>query len=128
MHGYNETWKVRGPALGRTFATRADAERALEEAGYKRAGEVDEGVAGVVRNVAETEAYKAAAESAKRVFSDYESAKEAYGKLKGTGGGRMLNVDLARELVPEYVADPTLSPAVHEEASAFSPSQPLPAA
>jgi len=60
-----------------------------------------------------------ASESARSVFADYESAKRSYYELPSTHGGQILNVDLARELVPEYRQDPSLSPAVHEPASAF---------
>lgn len=42
-----------------------------------------------------------------------------YAKLKDTDGGKVLNVDTARELSPDYLADRTRSAAVHEPASDF---------
>lgn len=56
--------------------------------------------------------------------TDYEGAKARYAALKEPGvadtdGGRILNVDMARELAPDYVADRTRSAEVHEPASDF---------
>jgi hypothetical protein len=56
--------------------------------------------------------------------ADREGAVRRYAELNNpeiadTSGGKILNVDMARELSPEYVADRTLSADVHEPASAF---------
>ena len=56
--------------------------------------------------------------------NDYAGAKARYAalndpKIADTKGGRVLNTDMARELSPEYAADRTLSPDVHEPASEF---------
>lgn len=57
-------------------------------------------------------------------FRDYltnnnEEAKTRYSEHPETQGGRVLNVDTARELSPDYLADRTRSADVHEPASAF---------
>lgn len=41
-----------------------------------------------------------------QIASDVDGAIEAYNQLPGTDGGRVLNVDEARELSPDYSADP----------------------
>jgi hypothetical protein len=55
---------------------------------------------------------------------DHEGAKERYAALSDrsiadTQGGRILNVDMARELSPEYVEERNRSAEVHEPASEF---------
>ena len=52
--------------------------------------------------------------------SDIDGAVEQYRNLPDSDGGRIVNADLARELSPDYVANRTLSAAVHEPASAFT--------
>ncbi len=52
-------------------------------------------------------------------LQDHDQATQDYAALPETQGGRVLNVDVARELSPDYVADRTQSAAVHEPASAF---------
>ncbi len=56
---------------------------------------------------------------ADRVSSDFEGAVHDYSALPDSEGGRVLNVDIARELSPDYMADRTKSAAVHEPASQF---------
>jgi hypothetical protein len=56
--------------------------------------------------------------------ADHAAAVEQYRALDNpeiadTQGGKILNVDMARELSPEYAADRTLSADVHEPASEF---------
>lgn len=52
-----------------------------------------------------------------------DDAAQAYNGIPGTEGGKILNVDLARELSPEYAASnearATLSAATHQAASEF---------
>lgn len=57
-------------------------------------------------------------------LTDHESARARYEALNNpeiadTKGGNVLNVDMARELSPEYAADRTRSAEVHEPASEF---------
>lgn len=49
----------------------------------------------------------------------WEDLKTEYAGLEESGDGRVLSVDAARELSPDYLRDRTLSNAVHEPASAF---------
>ena len=49
----------------------------------------------------------------------FEAAVAEYNKIGDTGGGKILNTDIARELSPDYLADRTQSAAVHEPASLF---------
>lgn len=56
---------------------------------------------------------------AEQLQRDPEAAMKAYAKLEDSGGGKMLNTDVARELSPDYLADRTKSAAVHEPASAL---------
>ena len=56
---------------------------------------------------------------AARVTDDFEKAAADYANLKDSMGGKVLNVDIARELSPEYLADRTKSAAVHEPSSYF---------
>ncbi|MGH8275994.1 MAG: zeta toxin family protein, partial [Steroidobacteraceae bacterium] len=56
---------------------------------------------------------------ARAVARDYEGMKERYAKLKDSEGGKVLSVDTARELSPDYMKDRTISQAVHEPASWF---------
>ena len=49
----------------------------------------------------------------------YQGAADEYNKIKDSHGGRTLNVDLARELIPEYRADRSKSEKFQKEASAF---------
>lgn len=49
----------------------------------------------------------------------WEELKAKYATLSEAHGGKTLSVDAARELSPDYLADRTLSNAVHEPASAF---------
>jgi hypothetical protein len=51
--------------------------------------------------------------------SDHAGAVERYNGLEDSAGGKILNVDVARELSPDYLEDRTRSAAVHEPASAF---------
>jgi len=54
-----------------------------------------------------------------RVDTEYETLKKEYAALKDAKGGRVLNVDTARELSPEYLKDRTKSADVHEPSSTF---------
>ena len=59
-----------------------------------------------------------------RMIDDFETTPWAeltarYDALEDAGGGQILSVDTARELSPDYLADRTLSNAVHEPSSAF---------
>lgn len=54
-----------------------------------------------------------------RIEGDYEGAAREYASLKGTKGGRVLDSDIARELSPEYRADRSRAPEVHEAVSDF---------
>ena len=58
----------------------------------------------------------------KQLNEDLDGAIDQYRNLPDSDGGRIINTDLARELSPDYVADRTLSAAVHEPASAFTKS------
>ena len=55
----------------------------------------------------------------RRVEGEYETLKGEYARLKDAKGGRVLNVDTARELSPEYLKDRTKSADVHEPSSTF---------
>lgn len=52
-----------------------------------------------------------------RLRSDPDSVRAEYAALPDSGGGKILNTDIARELSPDYLADRTRSAAVHEPAS-----------
>tara|TARA_R110001583_G_scaffold12153_3_gene54098 strand:- start:1718 stop:4123 length:2406 start_codon:yes stop_codon:yes gene_type:complete len=52
--------------------------------------------------------------------ANVDSAVADYARLPDSGGGRIVNTDLARELSPDYQANRSLSSAVHEPASAFT--------
>jgi len=56
----------------------------------------------------------------KQLNEDLDGAIDQYRNLPDSDGGRIINTDLAREPSPDYVADRTLSAAVHEPASAFT--------
>ena len=55
-----------------------------------------------------------------KIFSDFDKAVGEYSALPDTKGGKLLDTDQARELSPEYRADRSLAPKVHEAASAFT--------
>jgi hypothetical protein len=55
-----------------------------------------------------------------KIFSDFDKAVEEYSALPETKSGKLLDTDQARELSPEYRADRSLAPKVHEAASAFT--------
>lgn len=63
--------------------------------------------------------YKAAEQAAEKYFGDYAAARTAYEALPETEHGRILNPDLASELIPEYRAQRELATAVHRSASDF---------
>lgn len=52
--------------------------------------------------------------------NNYEEAIQRYNELPETQGGRILNIDIVRELNPSYAFDRSKSAAVHEPASAFT--------
>lgn len=54
---------------------------------------------------------------AEQIATAPDAAEQAYAKLKDAQGGKVLNVDTARELSPDYLRNRTLSAAVHEPAS-----------
>lgn len=56
---------------------------------------------------------------AHELAADYEGAKGRYAALEDSRGGKVLNVDTARELSPDYLQDRTQSQAVHEPSSWF---------
>jgi len=56
---------------------------------------------------------------AEAMGADYEGMKARYAQLPDAEGGKVLNVDTARELSPDYAADRSQSAAVHEPASWF---------
>ena len=55
-----------------------------------------------------------------KIFSDFDAAVREYSALPATKNGKLLDTDQARELSPEYRADRSLAPKVHEAASAFT--------
>jgi hypothetical protein len=55
-----------------------------------------------------------------KIFSNFDGAVQEYSALPDTKGGKLLDTDQARELSPEYRADRSLAPKVHEAASAFT--------
>lgn len=55
-----------------------------------------------------------------RIDADFDGAVAEYSQLKGAEGGRLLDTDLVRELSPEYRADRTRAPEVHEASSAMT--------
>jgi hypothetical protein len=55
-----------------------------------------------------------------KIFSNFDDAVQEYSALPDTKGGKLLDTDQARELSPEYRADRSLAPKVHEAASAFT--------
>ena len=57
---------------------------------------------------------------AERARIDYAGLVREYQQLEDTDQGRTLNTDLARELSPEYRADRTRAPDVHEASSALT--------
>lgn len=52
-------------------------------------------------------------------LKDFATAVKRYAKRPDAEGGKVLNTDTARELMPDYLADRTRSAAVHEASSAF---------
>ena len=56
---------------------------------------------------------------ANQLNSDIDGAIEQYKNLPDSDGGRIISADTARELSPDYVADRSLSVAVHEPSSAL---------
>ena len=56
---------------------------------------------------------------AEQLKADPDGARVRYALLPDTDGGRVMSVDTARELSPDYLADRTRSAEVHEPASAF---------
>jgi|GEM_PF-5345762 len=54
------------------------------------------------------------------ILSDFDKAVSEYSALPDTKGGKLLDTDQARELSPEYRADRTRAPEVHEAASDFT--------
>jgi hypothetical protein len=52
-------------------------------------------------------------------LANHAAAVEEYATLPDAKGGKVLNVDTARELSPDYLSDRTKSAAVHEPASDF---------
>jgi len=54
-----------------------------------------------------------------RLNNDYTKLREEYAALKDSGGGKILNTDIARELSPHYLSDRTKSANVHEPSSQF---------
>ena len=56
---------------------------------------------------------------ADQLNSDVDGAIEQYKNLPDSDGGRIISADTARELSPDYMADRSLSAAVHEPSSAF---------
>ena len=55
-----------------------------------------------------------------QIFSDFDAAVREYKALPDTKNGKLLDTDQVRELSPEYRADRSLAPQVHEAASAFT--------
>jgi len=55
----------------------------------------------------------------RRVEQEYDALKNEYAALEDAKGGRVLNVDTARELSPEYLKDRTRAADVHEPSSTF---------
>ncbi len=94
------------PAGGRDRAT---GDTNLSEPGLPVGGE----------RVAATTPEQAASNYQTKVNSDFRAARAEYETLPDTEGGKVLNVDIARELSPEYRADRTRSADIHEPASAF---------
>jgi hypothetical protein len=76
-------------------------------------------VIGGVRNVGKIIDKALEAKMFRRVEDEYEALKAEYAALKDAKGGRVLNVDTARELSPEYLKDRTKSADVHEPSSTF---------
>ena len=54
-----------------------------------------------------------------RLNNDYLKLRQEYAAIKDSGGGKILNTDIARELSPHYLADRTKSANVHEPSSQF---------
>jgi hypothetical protein len=54
-----------------------------------------------------------------RLQNDYLKLRQEYAAIKESGGGKILNTDIARELSPHYLADRTKSANVHEPSSQF---------
>ena len=54
------------------------------------------------------------------ILSDFGGAVRQYSEIEGTEKGKKIDVDLIRNLSPEYRADRSLAPQVHEASSAFS--------
>ena len=53
------------------------------------------------------------------INEDIPRALDEYAEIDGTKGGKLLDVDLARNLSPEYRADKSLAAQVHEACSTF---------
>lgn len=74
------------------------------------------------KDAADPEAVRESVAAGDLDFGDRSDAElEAeYAQLEDTDGGRIIDVDQARELSPEYRADRTLSPKIHAAASALA--------
>lgn len=89
----------------RTAGAERKARRALDNIEYDESLPVTQ--AGIEREFGE------------RMRADIDQLRLEYARHPETAGGRVLSADVAKELEPLYVKDRSLSPAVHEPASAF---------
>ncbi len=110
-------WPAPPPGSGAETAARAGHE--AQEAATRTA--VDQAMAGQRVDVEGVMGRTAdiGADLEARIAADFPAARREYEALADAEGGRVLNVDTARELSPEYRADRTRSADVHEASSAF---------
>jgi hypothetical protein len=99
-------------AKARDLLTTAYAE-AMQAQGLQPDVEVDTGV------MASNKGEDIGAKLQERVDNDFDALVKEYSALPGTDGGRKLDADIARELSPEYRADRSRAPEVHEAVSDF---------
>lgn len=105
----------------------AELRQAIKAEGYSSFGDAESDVvAAALRRITETKLAKAPdsdqaieARFREQLTQNPEATEAAYARLKDSEGGKVLNVDTARELSPDYLKDRTRSAAVHEPASEF---------
>jgi hypothetical protein len=86
--------------------------------GRRLAGEPEPAAAAIPRDPKLNLAESAMEERfANQVAGDYEGSRARYAQLPHSQNGKVLNVDIARELSEDYLQDRTRSAAVHEPAS-----------
>lgn len=99
----------------------SDAEAAADEALQQAQETVKQGADAYKysRETSLTDPKQVELDFQERVDNEFDALAKDYTQLPDSMGGKILDVDVARELSPAYLADRTLAAAVHEPASDF---------